>query len=191
MGHIGGLLQFGPEAMAALELPLYATAALISLLRSTPLWQPLLSCLALRPITISETLTLAPNLEITPLPVPHRDEWGVGTVAFQIRGPEHSLLYLPDIDSWDEWPAAEATLAAADIALVDATFYSPDELGGRPPVAHPLVPDTVRRFAKLPGELVLTHINHTNPILDESSRERKHVLSSGAVVGRRGLTFQL
>jgi pyrroloquinoline quinone biosynthesis protein B len=191
MGHIGGLLQLGPEAMAASELPLYAATGLISLLRSSALWQPLLSGLDLRPFTIDETLTLAPNLSITPLRVPHRDEWGVGTVAFQIRGPERSLLYLPDIDSWEEWPAAESTLASVDIALVDASFYNRDELGGRARVAHPLVPDTVRRFADLPGELVLTHLNHTNPLLDENSQESKYVISSGAFVGRRGMVFQL
>ncbi len=79
MGHIGGLPQLGPEAMAVQQLPVYGTAALISLLQSTHLWQPLLSCLELNPLPFGKAFPLAPDLSITPLPVPHRDEWGAGT----------------------------------------------------------------------------------------------------------------
>ena len=191
MGHIGGLPQLGPEAMAVEQLPVYATAELVSLLQSTLLWRPVLSCLELNPLAIGEAVLLAPSLSITPLAVPHRDEWNTGTVAYDIRGPLRSLLYMPDIDAWEQWPGAEAALSSVDISLVDASFYSAAELGGRDPVAHPLVPDTLRRFARLPGQLVLTHFNHTNPILDKTSHERKSVLETGAVIASRGMTFQL
>lgn len=191
MGHIGGLPQLGPEAMAVQQFPVYAPANLVTLLQSTHLWQPVISGLELKPVTINEPILLGPALTIEPLPVPHRDEWGVGTVAYRIRGPHTSLLYLPDIDSWAEWPEAQASLAAVDFALVDATFYSTAELGERDPVAHPLIPDTIRRFASIPGQLILTHFNHTNPVLDQNSHERKSVLAAGTGVARRGLTFQL
>jgi pyrroloquinoline quinone biosynthesis protein B len=191
MGHIGGLPQLGPEAMAVEQMPIYATTELVSLLKATPLWQPALSRLDLKSLPGGHSVSLASDLTITSLIVPHRDEWGVGTVAYRICGPRRSLLYLPDIDAWEQWPGAEAALSTADISLVDASFYSVAELGGRDPVAHPLVPDTLRRFAHLPGQLVLTHFNHTNPILDKSSPERKSVLETGAVVASRGMTFQL
>lgn len=191
MGHIGGVQQLGPEAMSVQQLPIYATAELASLLQSTHMWQPVLSCLDIKPLAINEAVPLAPDLSISPLVVPHRDEWEVGTVAYTIHGPNRSLLYLPDIDSWQEWPQAETILSSVDVALVDASFYSIDELGGRNPVAHPLVPDTLHRFASIPGQLVLTHFNHTNPVLDLNSPEREHVLAAGAVVASRGLTFQL
>ena len=191
MGHVGGIPQLGPEAMAAQKLPVYATAGLISLLQSTQLWQPALSCLQLKTAAVSEAIILAPDLSITALPVPHRDEWGIGTVAYIIRGPKRSLLYLPDIDTWDEWPEAKDTLSSVDFALVDASFYSTAELGGRDPVAHPLVPDTLQRFASIPGRLILTHFNHTNPVLNENSQERKHVLASGALMAALGMNLQL
>ena len=191
MGHIGGLPQLGPEAMAVQRLPIYATPELVSLLQSTILWQPALSCLELNPLIIGEPVSLGPDLTITPLPVPHRDEWGVGTVAYDIRGPRQSLLYLPDIDAWDQWPEANATLAAVDFALLDASFYSVEELGGRAPVAHPLVPDTLQRFNGAPAQLVLTHFNHTNPILDRNSPERTAVLNAGVHIASRGMTFHL
>lgn len=191
MGHIGGLPQLGPEAMAVQQLPIFATAELVSLLQSTFLWQPVLSCLELHPIIIGEPVSLALDLTITPLAVPHRDEWGVGTVAYHIRGPRRSLLYVPDIDAWDQWPEAHDRLTAVDIVILDASFYSAAELGGRDPVAHPLIPDTLRRFSGTPGQLVLTHFNHTNPVLDSDSPERTAVLSAGAHIASRGMTFSL
>ena len=191
MGHIGGLPQLGPEAMAVQSLPVYAAAELISVLQSTYLWQPLLSCLEMNPLTVGKAMPLAPNLSITAVAVPHRDEWGTGTVAFLIHGPRQSLLYVPDIDSWEQWPEADSLLNAVNIAVVDASFYSTSELGGRKPVAHPLVPDTMHRFKNIPGQLVLTHFNHTNPVLDQNSPEREEVRSSAVLIASRGLTFQL
>ena len=191
MGHVGGLPQFGPEAMAVHDMPLYGTPALLELLRGTSLWRPLISRLLLRPLLPGEPLTLAPGLSITAVFVPHRDEWSVGTVAYRINGPRKKLFYLPDIDEWDRWPQANRELSGVDVALVDASFYTVDELGGRTPVAHPLVPDTVERFAAIPGRLVLTHINHTNPILDRDSLERREVLRAGVQIAYQGLEFPL
>ncbi|MCP4423595.1 MAG: MBL fold metallo-hydrolase [Chloroflexi bacterium] len=201
MGHIGGLPHLGPEAMAAVDLPVYAAPGLLALLRENRLWRPMVEGLDLRPLTAHKSITLATDLAITPIPVPHRDEWSVGTFAFHIRGPNRAALYLPDIDAWEQWPSARETLAAVDYALVDASFYSVDELGGnsssrnssagRPPVAHPLVPDTLERFADLPGQLILTHLNHTNPILDPHSDALKTVLAAGVWVAYTGQTFVL
>jgi pyrroloquinoline quinone biosynthesis protein B len=130
--------------------------------------------------------------------VPHRDEWGAGTLAFHIQGPARSLLYLPDIDAWEQWPAARAMLAAVDVALVDATFYSLDELDGRTTTrspswqpAHPLVPHTLDLYADVPGQLVLTHFNHTNPVLDRESGERGVVLAVGVHIAQSGQVFNL
>ena len=191
MGHIGGLPQLGPEAMDVHDMPLYGTTALLSLLSQTDLWHPVISGLNLISISPGEPLILAPDLSITAVSVPHRDEWGVGTVAYRINGPRKSLFYLPDIDDWDLWPQANRELAEVDVAMVDASFFSAEELGGRTPVAHPLVPDTLGRFADIPAQLVLTHINHTNPILDSDSPERRKVLQAGVQIAYRGLTFSL
>lgn len=191
MGHIGGLLQLGPEAMAVRQLPVLAPPGLVHLLQETFLWQPLLSRLVLRPCPPGEPLSLSPGLQVTAVPVPHRDEWGAGTVAYLIKGPQHSLLYLPDIDDWDLWPVALEQLEAVDIAMVDASFSSKDELGGRAPAAHPLVPDTLQRFRHLAERIVFTHINHTNPILDHQSLQQQAVLASGARIAYRGQEIQL
>lgn len=191
MGHVGGLPQFGPEAMAAESLPVYASAALAGVIRESAIWRPLRNHLEWRVLTAGVAVTLGSSFALTPLPVPHRDEWGAGTFAFLIEGPSRSLLYAPDIDKWELWPAARTVVGSVDVALVDATFFSPAELGGRPPVAHPLVPDTLAYFGRDVVKLVLTHLNHTNPVLDESSPERAIVCRTGASVARRGQIFGL
>jgi pyrroloquinoline quinone biosynthesis protein B len=191
MGHIGGLPQLSKEAMFVNQLPLYATPPLCELIQQTKLWSPLVAELDFRPMPGGATVDLGDGLGITAVPVPHRDEWGVGTVAFRIQGPQKSLLYLPDIDSWDEWPEAEATLSSVDVALVDASFYSRDELGGRAPVAHPLVTDTLARFAHLADKLVLTHLNHTNVVLDAGSVAETAVHQAGFRIAQTGAQFIL
>jgi pyrroloquinoline quinone biosynthesis protein B len=100
------------------------------------------------------------------------------------------LLYLPDIDQWEDWPEAREVLTAVDIAIVDATFYSSNELGGRDPVAHPYVPHTLDLFANIPGQLVLTHFNHTNPLLDEVGSEYQQ-LAAGVLLAQLGMGFVL
>ena len=191
MGHTAGLPQLGREAMAVEGLRIFAASDLNKLLLATPLWSPLVENLQLTPLIPGQALDLAEGLQITAVPVPHRDEWGVGTAAFVIQGPNRRLLYLPDIDNWDDWPNAAKILASVDVALVDASFYSADELSGRPPAIHPLVPDTIERFAHLPTQLVLTHINHTNPILDEDSAAWTAVLASGVQIAYTGQQFFL
>lgn len=191
MGHVGGLPQLGPEAMAVQDMPVYAAPGLVRLLQETQLWRPLVENLDLVRLAAGETATLADDLRVTAVPVPHRDECGVGTYAYRVQGPAKSLLYLPDIDGWEQWPEAREELASVDVALVDATFYSHDELGGQPPVAHPLVPHTLRLFGDLAGRLVLTHVNHTNPVLDADSSERAAVLATGARIAHTGQVFVL
>lgn len=191
MGHVGGLPQFGPEGMAAEQLPIYATEALAGVIRGSAIWGPLMGHLAWRVLSPERSLSLGPSLRLTPLTVPHRDEWHAGTLAFLIEGPSRSLLYVPDIDRWEEWPAARDVVVAADVAVVDGTFFSAAELGGRPPMAHPLVPDTLAFFGPLASKLVFTHLNHTNPVLDEHGPERAMVYRGGASVARQGQSFKL
>ncbi len=172
MGHTAGLAQLGPEGMAVQNLPLYAAAGMIEVLQQTKLWRPLTGNLQFNTIQPNKPLNLMPDLTITPIPVPHRDELNTGTFAFLLQGPTQSLLYLPDIDKWELWPEARETLSAVDTVLADASFYSTAEVGGKSIAVHPMVPETLAFFANLPCQLILTHLNHTNPVLDVGSQER-------------------
>lgn len=191
MGHTAGLVHLGPEGMNVDKLAIYASAGLIQALSASRLWAPLIARLDLRALAPEMPMELARQLSVKAMPVPHRDELEVGTYAFLVRGPERSLLYVPDIDGWELWPGARAVMAGVDVALVDASFFSIEELGGRPPVAHPLVPDTLEFFADLPLELLLTHLNHTNPLLDADGEERRMVRRRGAIVATTGQVITL
>ena len=191
MGHIGGLPQLGPEGMFVQDLPVYAAVPLIDLLWQMRLWQPLRQNLLLRPLAAYQAVSLAPDLTITPLPVPHRDELGAGAFAFFVQGPGQSLLYAPDIDDWQLWAEAAHWFSQAQAALVDGCFYSRDELGGRPPVAHPLIPDTLAFASRFPARLLLTHLNHTNPALDAASPAYAAIRAAGAEIAGMGQIISL
>ncbi|MCL4869429.1 MAG: MBL fold metallo-hydrolase [Anaerolineae bacterium] len=190
-GHVGGLNQLGPEGMFLQNVPIYGTPAMLDLLWQEKLLRPLLINCQPAPLAPWQPLTLAPELTLTPLLVPHRDEAQTGTLAFLIRGRERSLLYLPDIDRWSDWPGAREWVGQADVALVDASFFSLEELGGRPPVAHPLVTETLSFFAGLENRLVLTHLNHTNPLLDEGSQAQERVAAAKVRIAYTGEKWEL
>ena len=191
MGHSAGLAHLGPEGMAVRQMKVYASIAMIGALQETRLWSPLLDNLDLIPLEPNVPLEMAPGLFITPLAVPHRDEIGTGTFAYQIDGETNTLLYVPDIDGWALWSEGRGILGTVDVALVDATFYSRDEISGRDSVSHPLVPETLAFFREIPTRLVLIHLNHTNPLLDPDSKERHLVESQGVEVAARGQRFIL
>src|SRR5262249_61577752 len=92
---------------------------------------------------------------------------------------ERTLLYIPDIDSWEPIKdALSGWLQKSDVALLDGTFYSGDELPGRNMklVPHPQVQQSIEFFKSLPPfhcQIYFTHLNHTNPLLDPDSNEKK------------------
>ncbi|MFN2190036.1 MAG: MBL fold metallo-hydrolase [Candidatus Promineifilaceae bacterium] len=191
MGHTAGLVHFGPEAMAVDDLKLFASAGLVAFLRENFLWAPLADRLELVTIEPSEPIYLAPGLIVEPIPVPHRDEVGAGTFAYQISGETRKLLYLPDIDSWDQWTVVDEVLGQVDIALVDATFFNKQEMPDAEPALHPPAIETVMRFRDLPTRIILSHLNHTNPLLDADSEERHLVEANGMEIAWTGQVFEL
>ena len=191
MGHVGGLQQFGRESMGARDLPVYASAAMQELLLQSRLLGPTIDRFQFHTIEHGTPVSLGENLSVEPLSVPHRDEWGAGTFGYRIQGPERSVLYLPDIDRWEDWPDADTVMRSVDVAIVDACFYSPDEIGGRTDIPHPFVTDTLERFADIPGQLVLTHLNHTNPLLDRAGEQRHQMLAAGFDIAETGSLYRL
>lgn len=191
MGHTVGLAQLGPEGMNVESLPIYAFPGLLAVVAETKLWRPLVGNLHPIPLKSSKRLWLATDLSIKPIAVTHRDELGSGTAAYQIDGPSRSLLYVPDIDDWALFSQAERILEGLDVLIADGTFFSDEELGDRSPVAHPLIPDTLNTFSTRSFQLVFTHFNHTNPVLDPNSMARKLVETNDAQIAQTGQWFNL
>ncbi|MCH9688617.1 MAG: MBL fold metallo-hydrolase, partial [Deltaproteobacteria bacterium] len=147
MGHYLGLAHLGFEAAHADGVPVYGTASMLELLRSNVPWSQLVARqeIDLRPLSPGEALVLG-SVTMIPVAVPHRAEH-TNTVGFRFEGPRRTALYIPDCAPWSRWDPRrrEALLDGVDVALLDGTFYSGDELPGRDlsAIGHPLIVDTM------------------------------------------------
>ena len=104
VGHYLGLAQLGREVMGARRIPVYCTPSMAKFLRENKPWSRLVALenITLREVAPGTEVALTESLRATPLRVPHRDE-DSDTVAWRIRGPARSILWLPDIDKWEKW----------------------------------------------------------------------------------------
>jgi len=134
---------------------------------------------------------------VQPFAVPHRDEY-TETVGFRIRGPNHTVIYLPDVDKWTALkPPVEHLLKGIERAWLDGTFYDGNELPGRnmSEIPHPFIVETLQRLDALPhqerSKVHFIHFNHTNPLLNPASPERQRVLKEGFGVAEEGDRFAL
>ncbi|MEL0040561.1 MAG: MBL fold metallo-hydrolase [Ilumatobacter sp.] len=194
LGHFTGLAQLGREALAADGVPVWAQPRLRRVLESDAPWSLLAEHghVAFR----DDPVVLGGGLSVEVLPVPHRDEISE-TVAFRVEGPTGSVLWLPDIDSWELWDRDVIDeVARVDVAYLDATFYDDGDLDrDMSAIPHPRVVDTVTRFVERAPELAarvrLIHLNHTNPVLRPGSPERAFVEDAGLSVALTGERFTL
>lgn len=205
LGHVDGLGLLGKEAMAVRRLPLHCSSALAQLIKDTPAWTKLVQWEHIVPLVWKAK---EPNpggciWDVTPLPVAHRDEL-TDTHALLIQGPSERLLFLPDLDSWDQTlamydvtnPRDWFVQLEVDIVLLDGTFWSAGELSFRSQVQvnHPPVNETLELLGerqKGDPRVVLIHLNHTNPLLQNGSRESQDVEKLGWEIGDEGQVFQL
>ncbi len=189
LGHYTGLLLLGREALGAHAVPVYATARMAAFLRGNAPWRQLVALghIDLREVEPDHETALTPSLAVTPIRVPHRDELS-DTVAYRVRGPGGSVLYVPDIDKWERWDRrVEDEVAGVDVAFLDGTFFSADEIPGRTQadIPHPLVPETMDRLAILSRRVVFVHLNHTNRLLWDATA-RRHVEARGFAIAKDG-----
>ncbi len=180
MGHYAGLLHLGKEAWGARGIPLHATPPMCQFLSAHAPWNLLVADgrVLLQPMAL-RAVELPGGIRVTPFAVPHRNEIA-DTVGFIIAGPRASAMFVPDADRWTD---AERRIAdTVDLALLDGTFGSADELPGRSTreVPHPLMGTTREHFRGARAKLWFIHLNHTNP-----------AILSGDDVVREGMSFDL
>lgn len=199
IGHYTGLAVLGNEGLGIRDTPVYCTRSMAGFLRSNQPWRLLVDQgrIRLRPLAPDRWHRIDAHLEVRLWPVPHRDELS-DTVAFVFRGPGRTLLFLPDIDRWELWDRDVAqAVSSVDVALLDASFWSMDELPGRSveDVPHPLIPWTMDALQDVvdagDARVVLTHLNNSNPVLDPEGPQRAEVLARGFEVAREGMRFDL
>jgi len=199
IGHYLGLAQLGREVAGTHDMPVWAAPRMRDFLAHNGPWSLLVDthAIELREMPLTGEVELAPDLHVSALVVPHRDEFSE-TLAFLIRGPHRTLLYLPDIDKWQRWDLRlEDVLARVDVALLDGTFFADGELPGRSmaEIPHPFVVETLERLRGAPPEVrakvVFTHLNHTNPACDAGSEARSLIEAAGMRVATDGERIEL
>lgn len=172
VGHYTGLMYLGREGMNARRMPVHCSAKMAEFLRTNAPWDQLvrLENVELRPFEAGADFAPDPWILIEPIAVPHRNEYA-DTHAFGIRVKGCApLLYMPDLDRWESgWNQDPGDLLNRFPTLVlDGTFYSADDLGGRDmsEIPHPPILTTLEflRGLGMEHQLWFTHLNHTNPL---------------------------
>ena len=198
MGHYSGLIHLGRESANSKKIPVYAMPRMAKFLRNNGPWSQLIDLqnILIQPLQNKFPVSVSPHLTITPLVVPHRDEFSE-TVGFMIRGKSKCALYIPDIDKWDLWETdINELLTKVDYAFLDATFFQDGEIS-RPmsEVPHPFVEESIKRFKSLPVEeknkIYFIHLNHTNPARDAEFKGRLAVEDKGYHFATFGMRFSL
>ncbi len=194
VGHYAGLIHLGREVIGAQKTKVLVMPRMASFLRNNGPWGQLvrLEQIVLQTLADGESTRLNERIGVTPILVPHRDEYSE-TVGFIVQGPSRCVLILPDIDKWDRWSTRiETVLAEVDVAYVDGTFFENGELPGRDmsKIPHPFVSESMRRFASLPArerdKVRFIHLNHTNPALQSNSDAVSRIRSRGHRVAAQG-----
>ena len=192
IGHYAGLVHLGREVMGTSNVPVYVMPRMDQFLRNNGPWSQLveLKIIQLMPLENGKPIQLNERISVTPLTVPHRDEFSE-TVAYKITGPNRSVLFLPDIDKWSRWETkSEDVIADVGSAYLDATFFDGGELPGRDmaQIPHPFIVESIERFgamsAELRGRVHFIHLNHTNPALDPTSKAAADIRRAGMSIAR-------
>ncbi len=203
IGHYAGLMFLGREAAGSADVPVFTMPRMSGFLKNNGPWSQLIGLgnIDLITLTADQKFSITNDVNVVPLPVPHRDEYSE-TVGFLIETNDRSALYLPDIDSWQEWSATygvelEEVIEDVDVAFIDATFFDDNELPGRDmaQIPHPRVVDTMNRLHDRPPDfrqrVRFIHYNHTNPIRFPESEQSQLVRAKGFGIAREGQTFCL
>ena len=197
IGHYLGLAFFGFEAVHTQGLPVWGTARMRVFLENHGPWSQLVEFGNIAPRVIPDEGVDLGDVRVEALKVPHRDEF-TDTVAYRLVGPSQRVLYVPDTDAWSTWdPPFLEVLSSVDIALLDGTFYSLDELPGRSisQVKHPLITTSMdllqERVDRGELEVYFTHLNHSNPALDPESEASREILRRSYFVLDEGQTLSL
>ena len=202
IGHYTGLMFLGHESLGAREVPVHAMPRMAEFLETNGPWSQLVKYrnVSLRPMSAGDPVVLNERLRVTPVPVPHRQEFSE-VVGYRIDGPERSAFFVPDIDSWEEWDLEgtriEDVIASVDYAFLDATFFANGEIPGRDMSGfpHPFVRHSMKRFEELPAsertKVQFLHLNHTNPALWPDSAERREIEAAGFAVSEEGALYPL
>jgi pyrroloquinoline quinone biosynthesis protein B len=127
------------------------------------------------------------------------DVWEVGLLLHNERTGK-CLAYFPTLDTLT--PEIEAVLEKADILMIDGTFWSEDELVkmgatkrnardmGHLPISGPSgIMEKLASYSA--ARKILIHINNSNPILKQDSKEREILKQVGIEIAYEGMELEV
>ncbi len=202
IGHYTGLMFLGHESLGASGVPVYAMPLMAEFLGANGPWSQLVKYenIVLSPLVSGDPVRVAGELSVTPFLVPHRQEYAE-VIGYRIDGPNRSVLFIPDIDSWEDWDRngtrIEDAIASVDVAYLDGTFFANGEIPGRDMSGfpHPFITHSMERLAGLPpterAKVRFIHLNHTNPALLPDSEARRQIERRGFRVAVEGERVEL
>ena len=198
IGHYTGLMYLGREGLGGKSIMVYALKRMSKFLTKNGPWDQLvkLNNISIQTISNKEFVKLSENIFVIPIRVPHRDEYSE-TVGYKIIGKSKKILFIPDIDKWDEWKKSIIEeVKLVDYAFLDGTFYNGTEINrDMREIPHPSIEETLQLFSNQPvaerNKIYFIHINHTNPILTNKNGIRDLVEDLGFNIAQRGLKFKL
>ena len=123
-----GLIHLGRESMNTKSIPCFVMPKFEMFLKTNAPWNQLVELKNIKLVDISNGKEFE-NFKIESILVPHRSEY-TETVGFIVKGKSKSLLFIPDIDKFEEMKGEqiEDLISRVDFALLDGTFFSNDEL---------------------------------------------------------------
>jgi pyrroloquinoline quinone biosynthesis protein B len=198
IGHYTGLMYFGREALGAKDIMVRVLPRMSNFLQNNGPWSQLVDInnIKIKEINFGSSTKELANIDITPVQVPHRDEYSE-TAGYIIKGKNKKALFIPDIDKWEKWDSDLSQLAKEfDFLLIDATFYDSNEINRDiSEIPHPLVTETMNLLSGLSKEnrnkVYFIHMNHTNMMLDPNSKLSKLITSKGFNIARLGQKLYL
>ena len=198
MGHYTGLMYFGREALGAKDLMVRVLPRMSNFLQNNGPWSQLVDIknIKIKEINFESSTNELNNITVTPIQVPHRDEYSE-TAGYIIKGKNKKALFIPDIDKWEKWDRDLSQLTQEfDFLLIDATFYNSKEINRDiSEIPHPLVTETIDLLNGLSIEnrnkVYFIHMNHTNMMLDPDSELSKLITSKGFNIARLGQKLYL
>jgi len=198
IGHYTGLMYLGFEALGGNNIPVYSMPRMKTYLENNGPWSQLLTFnnIELRQLQNDSIIVLNNSLKVTPILVPHRDEYSE-TVGYKIEGNNKSALFIPDIDKWHVWKKdIIEEVKKVDYAFLDASFFRDGEISrDMSKIPHPFTTETTTLFeyetVETKNKIYFIHFNHTNPTILETHPLKDSIQNLGFNFAKEGDVFEL
>lgn len=189
LGHLNGTLYFGEEGIDADRVSIYCNEGVENYMMNNDPFRMLVDRqnIEIRNFENGDSEDLQGG-EIT---VENHEHPQVNhdTTSYWIQGEKKTLYYISDITEFNR--EILESIQKADIAIIDGTFYTENEIDRFEEVPHPPIKQTIKKTSDFDTEIHFTHLNHTNPALREDSEERISIEEQGYGVVEQGQVFEI